>query len=63
MLICQGVIDPVVVWQHSLSFVQNCVELGVPVDYFPYPRSEHNMTGKARKHLYNKITDYFIDYL
>ena len=63
MLICQGVIDPVVVWQHSLSFVQNCVELGVPVDYFPYPRSEHNMAGKARKHLYNKITDYFIDYL
>lgn len=62
-LICQGVIDATVVWQHSLSFVQECIKNEVQVDYFPYPLDEHNMRGRARVHLYQKITDYFDDYL
>ncbi len=37
LLICQGAIDPVVVWEHSLSFVRECVKNNVQVDYFPYP--------------------------
>ena len=63
VLICQGVLDGTVVPQHSLSFVQACIEEGVPVDWFPYPMDEHNMRGKARVHLYAKITDYFEQYL
>jgi dipeptidyl-peptidase-4 len=63
VLICQGVLDGTVVPQHSLSFVQACIEEGVPVDWFPYPMDEHNMRGKARVHLYEKITDYFEQYL
>ena len=63
VLICQGVLDGTVVPQHSLSFVQACIEEGVPVDWFPYPMDEHNMRGKARVHLYGKITDYFEQYL
>ena len=63
LLICQGVIDDVVVWQHSLSFVDACVVANVPVDYFPYPRSRHNVRGKWRVHLMQKVTDYFEDYL
>ena len=63
LLICQGAIDPTVVWEHSLSFAQQCIELGVPLDYFPYPKSEHNVFGPWRKHLYSKITNYFEDYL
>ena len=63
LLICQGAIDDVVVWQHSLSFVDACIEAGVPVDYFPYPRSKHNVHGKWRVHLMQKVTDYFEDYL
>ncbi|MBQ5690231.1 MAG: S9 family peptidase, partial [Alistipes sp.] len=63
LLICQGVIDDVVVWQHSLSFVDACICAGVPVDYFPYPRSKHNVRGKWRVHLMQKVTDYFEDYL
>lgn len=59
LLICQGAIDATVVWQHSLSFVQQCIMNGVQLDYFPYPCDEHNMRGKARVHLYQKITDYF----
>ena len=63
LLICQGAIDDVVVWQHSLSFVDACVVANVPVDYFPYPRSRHNVRGKWRVHLMQKVTDYFEDYL
>ena len=63
LLICQGAIDDVVVWQHSLSFIDACVVENVPVDYFPYPRSKHNVRGKWRVHLMQKVTDYFEDYL
>ena len=63
LLICQGAIDPVVLWQHSLSFVRECVVNNLQVDYFPYPRHEHNVTGKDRVHLHDKISMYFEDYL
>jgi dipeptidyl-peptidase-4 len=59
LLICHGLIDPVVVIEHSLSFVRECVKNNVQVDYFPYPRAEHNVGGKDRVHLMQKITDYF----
>ena len=63
LLICQGVIDPVVVWENSLSFVRECVKNNVQVDYFPYPRAEHNVLGKDRVHLMDKVSIYFNDYL
>ena len=63
LLICQGTMDNTVVWEHSLSFVQACIEAGVQLDYFPYPRSEHNVFGSWRVHLYQKITDYFDNWL
>ncbi len=63
LLICQGAVDNTVVWQHSLNFVQKCIEEGVQLDYFPYPRSEHNVSGIWRVHLHDKITRYFEDYL
>ena len=63
LLICQGAIDPVVLWQHSLSFVRECVVNNVQVDYFPYPRHEPNVSGKDRVHLHDKISAYFEDYL
>ena len=63
LLICQGAVDPVVVWQHSLSFIRECIKSGVQVDYFPYPCAEHNVQGKDRVHLHDKISLYFEDYL
>ena len=63
LLICQGAIDSTCLWQHSLSFVQECVRLTIPVDYFPYPTAEHNVFGRDAVHLYDKITQYFEDYL
>ena len=63
LLICQGAIDNTVVWEHSLSFVQKCIENDIQLDYFPYPRSEHNVFGRWRIHLMDKVTDYFDQYL
>ena len=59
LLICQGAIDNTVLWQNSLSFVQECIVKGVQLDYFPYPRTQHNVTGVWRVHLMDKVSDYF----
>ena len=59
LLICQGAVDNTVVWEHSLSFVQECIKNWIPVDYFPYPTAEHNVFGRDRVHLMDKVTDYF----
>ncbi len=63
LLICQGAIDNTVVWEHSLSFIRECVKNNIQVDYFPYPCAEHNVAGKDRIHLMQKVTNYFEDYL
>ena len=63
LLICQGAIDNVVVWEQSLSFIRECIKNNVQVDYFPYPCAEHNVMGKDRIHLMQKVTNYFEDYL
>ena len=63
LLICQGAVDNVVVWEHSLSFIHECIKNNVQVDYFPYPCAQHNVTGRDRIHLMDKVTMYFEDYL
>lgn len=63
LLICQGAVDNTVVWEHSLSFIQRCIDTETPVDYFPYPIAEHNVFGRNRIHLMDKVTQYFEDYL
>ncbi|OFX35990.1 MAG: hypothetical protein A2X08_08020 [Bacteroidetes bacterium GWA2_32_17] len=63
LLIIHGYIDNTVVIQHSLSFIQKCIENGILVDYFLYPEHEHNVRGMDRIHLLKKITKYFDDYL
>ena len=63
LLICQGAQDKTCVWEHSLSFVQSCIENGVQVDYFPYPLAEHNVRGEHRIHLMDKVTLYFDEHL
>ena len=63
LLICQGAVDNVVLWEHSLSFIRQCIINNVQVDYFPYPCAEHNVLGKDRIHLMDKVSLYFEDYL
>ncbi len=59
LMLIHGTDDDVVVWQHSINFLRSCVENGVQVDYFVYPGHPHNVRGKDRIHLMQKITDYF----
>ncbi|MDR2915502.1 MAG: DPP IV N-terminal domain-containing protein [Tannerella sp.] len=63
LLLIHGDVDPVVVWQHSLLFIRACVDTGTFPDYFVYPGHPHNVIGKDRPHLYEKITRYFDDNL
>lgn len=59
LLMIHGAQDDVVVWQHSMKFIKACVDNGVQLDYFVYPGHAHNVVGKDRVHLMQKITDYF----
>lgn len=63
LLMIHGAQDNTVVWQHSVKFIKACVDHGIQLDYFAYPGHEHNVLGKDRVHLMQKITDYFDDYL
>ncbi|MBS1571582.1 MAG: DPP IV N-terminal domain-containing protein [Bacteroidetes bacterium] len=63
LLLIHGAQDDVVVWQHSINFLKAAVDKGVQVDYFMYPGHQHNVTGKDRVHLMQKVTDYFDLYL
>ena len=59
LMVIHGTMDPTVVWQQSLSFLQTAIKHGKQMDYFVYPGHEHNVQGKDRAHLYTKITEYF----
>ena len=63
LLLIHGTSDDVVVMQHSINAIKKSVEEGVQVDYFVYPNHLHNVRGKDRVHLMQKITDYFDTYL
>lgn len=58
LLVIHGAQDPTVVMQHSLEFIKRCIKNGKQVDYFIYPDHEHNVIGKDRIHLYEKIYQY-----
>ncbi|MDR1526912.1 MAG: DPP IV N-terminal domain-containing protein [Dysgonamonadaceae bacterium] len=62
-LLIHGDEDPTVVWQNSLSFLKACIAAETYPDYFVYPGQGHNMRGRDRIHLQEKITRYFEDYL
>ena len=55
-----GLMDDVVVIQHSLKFVEECVDKNIPIDYFVYPNHAHNVRGKDRLHLMNKVINYIL---
>lgn len=63
LLLIHGLQDPVVVQQHSVRFVKAAIDKNIQVDYMIYPGHEHNVRGKDRAHLYQKVTDYFMQHL
>ncbi len=63
LLIVHGGIDPVVVRQNSMDLLLKAQKEGVEIDFYDYPNSEHNVRGRQRIHLMQKVTDYFNTYL
>lgn len=63
LLMIHGAQDNVVVWQHSILYQKKAVDKGVQLDYYVYPGHLHNVLGKDRAHLMEKITNYFIENL
>ncbi|MBX3165153.1 MAG: DPP IV N-terminal domain-containing protein [Bacteroidetes bacterium] len=63
LLMIHGAQDDVVVWQHSILYQKKAVDKGKQLDYYVYPGHLHNVLGKDRAHLMEKITNYFIDNL
>ena len=61
--IITGMNDPVVVPQHCLNFLQECIKVGTQPDFFVYPGEPHNMRGHQSTHLHERISQYFDDYL
>ncbi|MCX6276894.1 MAG: DPP IV N-terminal domain-containing protein [Bacteroidetes bacterium] len=55
--------DGTVVLQNSLTFLKKCVDEGKQVDFFLYPGHPHNVRGKDRVHLNQKMALYFRDNL
>jgi dipeptidyl-peptidase-4 len=61
LLLIHGSIDDVVVMQHNEALLKSFIENGVQVDDFIYPMHKHNVTGKDRAHLMEKVLMYILD--
>ncbi|EOA60116.1 dipeptidyl-peptidase 4 [Bacteroides sp. HPS0048] len=55
--------DDTCVPQHTLSFMKACIDARTNPDLFIYPGHKHNVMGRDRIHLHEKITRYFEDNL
>ena len=55
--------DDTVVPQMSVQFLKNSVEKGTYPDFMLYANHPHNVRGKDRAHLLNRIAQYFFDHL
>lgn len=55
--------DDTCVPQHTLSFMKACIDARTYPDLFIYPNHKHNVAGRDRVHLHEKITRYFEDNL
>ncbi|WP_298288409.1 DPP IV N-terminal domain-containing protein [uncultured Lutibacter sp.] len=61
LLLIHGSVDPVVVPQHSMTLLQEAVKQNIQVDFFTYPMHEHNVRGKDRVHLIEKMMNYIVE--
>lgn len=61
LLVITGGKDDTVVPEHSYQFLKACVTAGVQVDFFNYPGHGHNVRGKDRLHLMEKVLGYIDD--
>lgn len=62
LLLIHGTVDDVVVPQHNDALLKRFIELGIQIDFFHYPMHKHNVIGKDRVHLMQKVLDYIIEH-
>ena len=58
LLLIHGSSDDIVVMQHSMLFLNACINEGKQVDFFVYPGHGHNVRGPDRVHLMTKVLKY-----
>jgi dipeptidyl-peptidase-4 len=58
LMLIHGTVDDVVLWQHSQAFVKAAIDNNEQLDYFIYPGHPHNVRGKDRYHLMEKVLNY-----
>ena len=58
LLLIHGADDDVVVPQNSIDLLKQSVDKGVQLDFFLYPGHKHNVRGKDRVHLMEKVLSY-----
>ena len=63
LLLVHGTSDPTVVWENTLEFAKKATQLNKPLDYYPYVGHGHGVRGRDAVHLYQKISQYFLDNL
>lgn len=63
LMLVHGDMDGTCLPIHTLSFMKACVDFGTYPDLLIYPGHEHNVRGRDRVHLYEKITKYFQEHL
>jgi dipeptidyl-peptidase-4 len=61
LLLIHGTVDDVVVLQHTYSLIKKFVEDGKQIDFFAYPMHKHNVVGKDRAHLMEKVLSYILE--
>jgi dipeptidyl-peptidase-4 len=61
LLLIHGTVDDVVVMQHNEALLKSFIDNGIQADYFVYPMHPHNVSGKDRAHLMEKVLNYIIE--
>lgn len=63
LLVVHGTSDETVVLQHSMHFLDACIDAGKEVEFFAYPGQLHGLRGRDRQHFYRKMTGFFLQTL
>lgn len=59
LLIVHGTADDNVHPANTIAYTQKLIEAGLPFDEAIYPRQKHGLRGKASRHFYEKMTQFF----
>ncbi|RMF58390.1 MAG: S9 family peptidase [Calditrichaeota bacterium] len=59
LFLIHGTSDNIVMWQHTILFLQSAIKAGKQPDYFVYPGHQHGIRGKDRLHLLTRMTEWF----